>query len=167
MKFLFFYFLLSCCPFFFFFCAHIFQVFFFFPPFISKSSTPLFLLRLTLHHSFILTWKIFIFSNPHPFAKTVTFRSFSSLEPNCANNSLGQLEPYMVLSLVLDAACFLFHPLIVCNWGWVYKMNRCSNKYFNYFLEISLQEESETRQWFAEKIKAGRKNNWEEFFFFF
>lgn len=78
--------------------SHIFQVVVFFRPFISESSpllyfssppSPLFL--------FILAWDIFILSNPRPFAKTLTFRSFSNLEPNCANNSLRQLEPYMVL----------------------------------------------------------------------
>lgn len=93
--------------------SHIFQVFF--PPFISKSSLT-FLLSLTLLHSCLLAWNIFIFSNPCPFAKTVTFRSFSNLERNCANNSLRQLEPYMVLSLVSGLRpqwdiSILFHSL--------------------------------------------------------
>lgn len=53
--------------------------------------------------SFFPSWheRSFIFSNPHPSSKTVTFRSFSNLESNCANNSLRHLEPYMVRSLVL------------------------------------------------------------------
>lgn len=84
---------------------------FFFCPLTFSTSSPLHLSPSSLTLLFFspsalssfLACKIVIFSNPLPFAKTVTFRSFSNLELNCANNSLRQLEPYMVLSLVLDA----------------------------------------------------------------
>lgn len=79
--------------------SHIFQVFL--PPLIYSP----FLLSLWLFTTllFFPSWheRSFIFSNPRPFSKT--FRSFSNLESNCANNSLRQLEPYMVHSLVMDA----------------------------------------------------------------
>lgn len=81
--------------------THIFQVFF--PPFISKSSLT-FLLCLTFFFS-SSSWHeiIFIFSNPWSFAKTLTFRSFSNLELNCADNSLRQLE----------------HPVWCLVWFWM------------------------------------------------
>lgn len=120
----FFFHFLSCCIFL---HSHIFQVFF--PPFISNSSTlihsppRLFFSRLvsaTLLLLFLLAWKILILSDRCPFAKTVTLCSSSNLESNCAKKSLRQLEPYMVLSLVLDAhnirtLTAWFTLLVVCD----------------------------------------------------
>lgn len=147
VKFLFIH-LLSCCLLLLLLQSHIFQIFA--PPFISDSSALLHS-PLWLFFSPPLFFFFFFFL---PLGLTdlyslrsssfrqdyITFRSFSSLESNCSNKSLRQLEPYMVLSLVLGVRnsrrytrCLIHSSRCQGRSVWAYEGRACSHKSCNYF----------------------------------